>query len=144
MMTRSWRQLAEAIGPGMIDLRQFQDRDRRDGRPEQMPGGSGMFSKDDLDDEPHPTMRPPMELPSTIGHRHDDQDGPDPDDSILGIFGIVGHDDDEKDESKFSTLSHKLAKEPGVTNPDALAASIGRKKYGSAGMAAKSAAGRKH
>ena len=45
--------------------------------------------------------------------------------------------------SKFDRLKGKLAKEPGVTNPGALAASIGRKKYGAAGMAAKAAAGRK-
>lgn len=30
----------------------------------------------------------------------------------------------------FQLLAQKLSKEPGVTNPDALAASIGRKKYG--------------
>lgn len=45
--------------------------------------------------------------------------------------------------SKFDQLSAKLAKRPGVTNPDALAAAIGRKKYGAKGMAAKAAAGRK-
>ena len=31
---------------------------------------------------------------------------------------------------KFQALSSKLAKEPGISNPDALAASIGRQKYG--------------
>jgi len=30
----------------------------------------------------------------------------------------------------FNALKSKLAKRPGVTNPGALAASIGRKKYG--------------
>jgi hypothetical protein len=45
-------------------------------------------------------------------------------------------------DSKFSELSSKLAGQPGVTDPDALAAWIGQKKYGAAGMAAKSAAGR--
>lgn len=84
MMTKSWRRLAEALGPGMIDLN---------------------------------GMRPPLELPVP---------------------------EDEFDESAFSRLSHKLDKQPGVTDPDALAAAIGRKKYGAAGMAAKSAAGRKH
>ncbi len=44
--------------------------------------------------------------------------------------------------SKFSKLSNKLGKRKGVTNPDALAAYIGRKKYGKAGMAKKAAAGR--
>jgi hypothetical protein len=33
---------------------------------------------------------------------------------------------------RFAKLRDKLAAEPGVTNPDALAASIGRKKYGKA------------
>lgn len=43
----------------------------------------------------------------------------------------------------FKKLSGDLAHQKGVKDPDALAASIGRKKYGAAGMAAKSAAGRK-
>ena len=33
---------------------------------------------------------------------------------------------------RFEALSNKLGKRPGVTNPDALAAYIGRKKYGKA------------
>lgn len=33
---------------------------------------------------------------------------------------------------RFSALKSKLAGQPGVTNPGALAASIGRKKYGTA------------
>jgi hypothetical protein len=33
---------------------------------------------------------------------------------------------------RFSQLSASLAKRPGVTNPNALAAYIGRKKYGNA------------
>lgn len=33
---------------------------------------------------------------------------------------------------RFAALEGKLAKEPGITNPGALAASIGRKKYGKA------------
>ena len=44
--------------------------------------------------------------------------------------------------SKFKKLSNQLRKK-GVRNPDALAASIGRKKYGKKGMAAKAAAGRR-
>jgi hypothetical protein len=43
---------------------------------------------------------------------------------------------------RFRTLSSSLKKQ-GVKNPDALAASIGRKKYGSKKMAAMSAKGRK-
>ncbi len=46
-------------------------------------------------------------------------------------------------ESKFSRLAGKLGKEKGVKSPGGLAASIGRKKYGRAGMAKKSAAGRR-
>jgi hypothetical protein len=42
----------------------------------------------------------------------------------------------------FAKLEHSLAHRKGITDPDALAASIGRKKYGAKGMAAKSAAGR--
>lgn len=44
---------------------------------------------------------------------------------------------------RFAALKSKLAKEPGVTNPGALAASIGRKKFGAAKMAKMSAKGRK-
>jgi len=43
---------------------------------------------------------------------------------------------------RFSALKNKLASEPGVRNPGALAASIGRKKYGASKMAAMSEAGR--
>lgn len=43
----------------------------------------------------------------------------------------------------FKKLKSKLAKKPGVTDPGALAASIGRKKYGAKKMAQKAAAGRK-
>lgn len=44
--------------------------------------------------------------------------------------------------SKFKKLSRKLAAK-GARNPDALAAFIGRKKFGKAGMAAKAATGRR-
>lgn len=44
---------------------------------------------------------------------------------------------------RFAALKGKLAKRPGVTNPGALAAYIGRKKYGANRMAKMSAAGRK-
>lgn len=45
-------------------------------------------------------------------------------------------------ESKFDKLKNKLAHRKGVTDPGALAAYIGREKYGKAGMAKKAAAGR--
>ena len=43
---------------------------------------------------------------------------------------------------RFAALKTKLSKRPGVTNPGALAAYIGRKKYGGAKMAKMAAAGR--
>jgi hypothetical protein len=46
-------------------------------------------------------------------------------------------------ESKFKKLEGKLSKRKGVTNPGALAAYIGDKKYGKAGMARKAAAARR-
>ena len=46
--------------------------------------------------------------------------------------------------ARFKTLSGKLAHQPGVTNPDALAAAIGRKKLGAKRYAKLSAMGRHH
>lgn len=43
---------------------------------------------------------------------------------------------------RFKALESKLASEPGVRNPGAVAAAIGRKKYGGAQMAKWSAKGR--
>lgn len=43
---------------------------------------------------------------------------------------------------RFAALKQKLAKKPGVTDPGALAASIGRKKYGKKGFAKLSAGGK--
>ena len=45
-------------------------------------------------------------------------------------------------QSNFSKLTRKLSKR-GAKNPKALAAYIGRKKYGKKGMAKKAAAGRR-
>lgn len=42
---------------------------------------------------------------------------------------------------RFAKLEGKLAKRKGVENPGALAAYIGRRKYGAAGMAKMAAAG---
>lgn len=44
---------------------------------------------------------------------------------------------------RFRTLAETLGKKPGITNPKALAAAIGRKKYGEKKMASLSAKGRK-
>lgn len=55
----------------------------------------------------------------------------------------LGLADGGKVGSKFDQLRDKLSGRPGVTDPAALAATIGRKKYGAAGMAAKAAAGRR-
>ena len=46
-------------------------------------------------------------------------------------------------ESKFAKLEHKLAGRKGVTDPRALAASIGAKKLGAEEMAKRSAASRR-
>lgn len=43
---------------------------------------------------------------------------------------------------RFAALKSKLSQEKGVTNPGALAAAIGRKKYGSKKMASMAAKGR--
>lgn len=45
--------------------------------------------------------------------------------------------------SKFNKLKAKLGKQKGISNPAALAASIGRKKYGKKGFAKLAAKGRK-
>jgi hypothetical protein len=45
--------------------------------------------------------------------------------------------------ARFAALKNKLASRPGVSNPGALAAYIGRQKYGAAKMARMSAAGRR-
>jgi hypothetical protein len=45
--------------------------------------------------------------------------------------------------ARFDALASKLAKRPGVDNPKALAAFIGRKKWGSKKMASMAAKGRK-
>jgi len=44
---------------------------------------------------------------------------------------------------RFAQLKSALSKKKGIYNPGALAASIGRKKYGASKMAKLSAAGRK-
>lgn len=44
--------------------------------------------------------------------------------------------------SKFDELRNKLATKPGVTDPAALAATIGRRKLGAAAFNARAAAGR--
>ena len=46
-------------------------------------------------------------------------------------------------ESKFSKLAKEIGKNPKVKNPDAVAAAIGRKKYGQKAMTAKAVAGKK-
>lgn len=45
--------------------------------------------------------------------------------------------------ARFASLKAKLAKEPGVRDPGAEAAAIGRKKYGATKMNALAKAGRK-
>jgi hypothetical protein len=60
---------------------------------------------------------------------------------------IDRHEDAARDHAcdeheGFEKLEHSLAHEKGVKDPAAVAAAIGRKKYGAAGMAKKAAAGR--
>ena len=43
---------------------------------------------------------------------------------------------------RFAAMKAKVAKQPGVTDPGAVAASIGRKKYGAKKMASMSLKGR--
>lgn len=45
--------------------------------------------------------------------------------------------------TRFKNLKNKLAHQPGVKNPGAVAAAIGREKYGNKKMAAMSAKGKK-
>ena len=45
--------------------------------------------------------------------------------------------------ARFKALEGKLSKRPGVTNPGALAAYIGREKYGAKKMSSMAAKGRK-
>ncbi len=45
--------------------------------------------------------------------------------------------------ARFASLKKKLSKEKGVKNPGAVAAAIGREKYGNKKMAALSKAGKK-
>ena len=44
--------------------------------------------------------------------------------------------------ARFAALAQQLAKEPGVKNPNAVAAAIGRRKYGKKRMARLAAKGR--
>lgn len=44
---------------------------------------------------------------------------------------------------RFAALKAKLSKKPGISNPGAVAAAIGRKKYGAKRMAKWAAKGRK-
>ncbi len=60
--------------------------------------------------------------------------------TVVGATVRPGRAHDEHEG--FEKLEHSLAHEKGVRDPDAMAASIGRKKYGAEGMAKKAAAGR--
>ena len=66
--------------------------------------------------------------------------GPNENKYPLGLKGAFSNQDEHEG---FEKLDHELAHKPGVEHAAALAAWIGRKKYGAAGMAKKSAAGRK-
>jgi hypothetical protein len=57
---------------------------------------------------------------------------------------LPGYKPSSKWSSRFDKLAAKLSMRPGIYSPRGLAAAIGRKKYGSAGMAAMVAAGRRN
>jgi hypothetical protein len=59
------------------------------------------------------------------------------------IAGMALSEPVSKAHIGFNKLKGQLAHKPGISNPAAVAASIGRKKYGAKGMAAKAAAGKK-
>lgn len=61
----------------------------------------------------------------------------------MGEDYSAAHEDIDEKHIGFKKLKGKLSHEKGVKDPGALAAAIGRNKYGAAGMAKKSAAGRK-
>ena len=106
----------------MVDLKKFRDMDRQRGVGDMPPQASNPPGQS-------PT-RPPLDAPAAPQTDH-------------GLEDPEWLDSELEDESAFSRLSHKLDRNPKIHDPDALAAAIGRKKYGAAGMAAKSAAGRK-
>ena len=59
--------------------------------------------------------------------------------------GVYTHNDAKAplgEGGRFAALKSTLGKRPGVTNPGALAAYIGRKKYGAKRLAKMAAAGR--
>ncbi len=59
--------------------------------------------------------------------------------------GVYTHNDAKAplgEGGRFAALKSKLSKQPGITNPGALAASIGRKKYGAKRMNKMAAAGK--
>lgn len=75
------------------------------------------------------------------GKAKDDTDGPPPVDDPSDPEDPSPVPTNDEHEG-FKKLEGKLSKEKGVTDPAALAASIGRKKYGEKGMEAKSVAAR--
>jgi len=62
--------------------------------------------------------------------------------SIAIALRKAGKSRSQDEHIGFEKLKNKLAHRKGVTNPGALAAYIGREKYGAKGMAKKAAAGR--
>lgn len=62
---------------------------------------------------------------------------------LSGMDAITNHIRIGDEHLGFKKLEGELAHKPGVHDPAAVAAAIGREKYGSAGMARKAAAGRR-
>jgi hypothetical protein len=103
---------------------------------------------DDDDDGPSPPKR------KGKGSDDEDSDDDDEDDEDTDEAADYGHSGGDPSGLRpqtalgeshigFGKLRGQLSRKSGVRNPGALAASIGRKKYGAKGMAARSAAGRK-
>ena len=95
----------------------------------------------------HPTDMPirSPNWPGLPGNHGPDRSGGTPRTGAMGPFYVHSEMSPKQTASggKFGSLKNELASEPGVKNPGALAASIGRKKYGNAKMAQLSAKGRK-
>jgi len=96
------------------------------GRPMQIPGGT-----DRPTGQPNP-LTVPTRAPTPLSRSGNAPRGTQPvptpggEEEDEGAYESAGVDE----ESRFKRLSHKLGRNPKVRDPDALAASIGRKKYG--------------
>lgn len=92
----------------MVDLKKMQSMDKKTGRPEQLPGGSGFFNKDEFG--PEDMELPPADLPPSSpndDHGMEDSEwlnmlfGDDPlDDDVNRPYH--GYSDDNDDDRKYT------------------------------------------